>query len=262
MRAFHKKIQAIQELKAWTLSQIDPAHMEKTREQVQSNMLYPNKVYLHHTLGSSQIVETTSAQVIVQQTTSTTAAETETLAADETETISEQFAWGSFLKGKEPLPRTPEIIPHPLSLVFSHPRLQKYQPLFANSPLFISQNALCTFTGDSVQQPGWINGYAKPLHYIAKLPDGRYVLIDTQEAAQVLKRPNSVQQLWLVNHGPLINKPSTSDFQEIEIIAKLLNGDLNFSREQQSHFDAWISPQKHALLQDFATEVLKKKVPR
>ncbi len=258
MSAYHKKIQAIQELKKWTLSQIDPTYMEKTREHVQNNMLYPNKVYLHHTLGSSQIVETTSAQAVVQQKTTTTAANTETFAADETETISEQFAWSSLLKGKDPLPRTPEINPHSLSSVLSHPSLKKYQPLFANTQVHISQNALCTFTGDSVQQPGWMNGYTKPLHYIVQLLNGRYVLIDTQEAAQVLKEPDSVRLLWLVNHGPLIHKPeSAKNFQQIEIDAKLLNGDLDFSEEQQSHFDAWISQQNRVLLQDFATTVLK-----
>ncbi len=246
LSSFRKKIQQIT---AWKL---DLPYMEKTSERIRNHMHYPEKVYLHHQLGTSQIVETTSAE----QTTTTL--ETQTIAADLTETISAQYSWTGFFKDKEPLPRSYEIIPHSLSLVFSHPRLEKYQPLFTKTPLYISQNALCTFTGDIVQQPGLVNGYMKPLHYIAQLPDGCYVLIDTQEAAQILKQPKTVRLLWLVNHGPLIlNTKEPLECKKMELQAKLLNGDLQFTDEQQDLFNATFSLEHHILLKSFVSEILQ-----
>jgi hypothetical protein len=239
--------------KQQSLPQFDPSFLESTREQIQNTMLYPKKVYLHHQLGASQTVETTSSQMVVQQTSATT----ETIAADETETVSTHYAWELFLQGKEPLVRSPEIIAHPLSLVFSHPLLQKYQPLFAKTPLFISQNALCTFTGDTLQQPSWVNGYVKPLHYIAQMPDGRYILIDTEEAELILKEPQRVQLLWLVNHGPLIlngQEKQSLEVKQMELYAKLLGRDVEFTDEQQSLLNASFSKADLSLCKEFNVE--------
>ncbi len=258
MTAFRKKIEAVQQLRDWTLTQIDTTQMVGASEQVQKSMPYPKVVLQNHILDSAQVVETTSNQTVDQQ--ASTVGQQETLAADETETISAQFAWSSVLQGKEPLPRTKEIVPHPLSVVLSHPCLKKYLPLFATSRLHVSQNALCTFTGDSPNQPGWINGYIKPLHYIAQLLDGRYVLIDTDEAGQVLKQPRSVRLLWLVNHGPLIAFTGEDIPNRMELEAKWLNGDQRYNPEQQRLFDA-VPQEGRVLVKEFTQEFYKLYLP-
>ena len=254
MDAFNQKIEKIQQLKDPGIPKIDLATMQKKAGLVQSKMDYPQQVYLNHTLDSSQIVETTSEQMVTGQKMTTTTVQTETVDASETTTLSAQFAWNNFLQGKEALPHSPEITPHPLSKVLSHPQLQKYLPLFEGTLLHISQNALCTFTCDDVSKPGWVNGYMKPLHYIALLLDGTYVLIDSEEAAQILKGYFTVQFLWLVNHGRIDHgqAPIPPELAQVEIHAKLFNKDLEFSKEQQPYLKISL---EHPLLQELRREI-------
>jgi hypothetical protein len=199
--------------------------MKKTKANIQNQMLYPNKVYLNHTLGTSQTVETTAAQMSTNRTTVASNAQAENLAA--TETVSTQYAWMESLRGKVPLKHENNIVPCSPEILLSHPKLKPHRNTFVGSQLHISRNALRTFEGDTQEQPGWMNGYAKPLHYITQLIDGRYVLIDSDEAATVLKKPKSVQLLWLVGHGPLIVNSGwtiSNAFKNMEAQAKLLEG--------------------------------------
>lgn len=232
--SFDKKVADISELISWNLSKINSEEMEKARLRVLSKMPYPKKVLLHQTLDASQTTETTSSQLeeveTTRQTTRTMAVQTQTLATDETETESARYTWTSSLHNKNPLPRTAEIRPHALNLPLSHPYLQErltpeQRQQLNHTLLYISENALCTFEGDTIHQPGWVNGYSKPLHYIAQLPDERYVVIDMQEAEDILQHPEKAKMLWLINHGPLIlsqNMPSHSQMKQIEAQVELL----------------------------------------
>lgn len=234
--SFQEKIAAINALKSWSLSKIDPQAMEITRKRIQSKMPYSKNVYLHHTLDTSQTTETTAAQLTEMKISAqeTTTAQTQTLSTDDTETESSRYSWSSAFSQKTPLTRTCEIEPCSLKGSLSDVRLQKKlgtnKAKFEKTQLCISKNTLCTFDGDTPEHPGWVNGYSKPLNYIAQLKDGRFVIVDAQEAENILKNPESVQMLWLINHGPLIpskNMPSQmSQMKKMEEEVMLLRESL------------------------------------
>lgn len=199
------------EKKAADLFHQDPKSLESDRQKIEQKMSYPETVLMHHALGSCQIVETTAAQLLMAAAVEEVNVQAESV--DQTETVSTQFAWATFLSGKAPLRRTPTIIPHPIS---------RYHPDLAKSPLQISENALCTFTGDTVKRPGFLNGYAKPLHYIAEISPNQFVLIDTQEAAELLDTPSQAISLWLIGCGFLFGRGDPAQMARFEADVKKL----------------------------------------
>ncbi len=258
---FDRKIKEIKTLRAWTLSSIDETAMETARSHIETKMRYPEKVPLHHAASGTQSTEVTSDQSVTHQvsvladTAATTQVETET----ETDTMSLQLAWANTLKGKSPVPHLAEIEPIPIEEIFSHPRLIKFLPLIHRAPLHLSLNSIVTFSGDSKSAPGFVNGYMKPLNYIARLEDGRFVLIDTDEANTLLKA-RSAPLLWLIDGGPLLQAEGTVIPMELyfcEVLAKLLNGDLNFNRQQEQIYTVCFVQTNKPLLDGFIHEVLK-----
>ena len=131
--------------------------------------------------------------------------------------------------------------------------------------MLISQNGACTFEGDTIDHSGWVNGYVKPLHYLFK-KEGKWILIDQGEAEAVLKH-RECETLWLINQGMLISKEGLSNqsfredkrFCQIELMAKLLNGDLLFDELQWNLFASWVKDlgeEKKEILKKFFEEVL------
>lgn len=123
-------------------------------------------------------------------------------------------------------------------------------------------NCIATFEGDSLTQPGFVNGYVKPLHYIAQF-DGNssYILIDTDEAATLLRKRN-VSLLWLIDHGPLIaERTIPSEIKKIEVQAKLLGGNLEMNEDQKQIFNECFALGYKSLLDDFIREILKPLYP-
>jgi len=213
---------------------IENKGLERTGEEIEGRMLYPKQILMNHDNDATQSVETTADQMTVGKS------EQDSHAVEETDTVSVQIASAATLKGKAPVKRVDEIIPVPIQIAFSHERLKKYLPLFDGN-LWISHNALCTVLGDTPEVPGFVNGYMKPLHYVAELADGKYVLIDTQEAEEILNRGILVKALHLVNQGALIGNSELPE--EIERQARILNGDV---RDMQD-----------GLIKDIEEEILK-----
>ncbi len=251
--AFQKKVKAIVEKGIWKLSTIDLEELERKRKAVEENMLYPRKVFFHHAINATQTVETTAEQVATRQAETFTQAEEETEATSESETMGMQFVYVNTLKEKKSIPHKEKITPYSISQIFSHKRLAKYLPLFEGMDLWISENALTTFEGDSPDAPGFVNGYMKPLHYIAGMPDGRLVMIDSQEAAEILEK-REIPFLYLVNQGPIFMKKGAKlpgELKKIEVMAKILNGDLRLNAEQKE-----LMRGKEEMLKQFASEIL------
>lgn len=180
---------------------LDEEKMEEKRESVQSHMIYPQKVIMQNVGESSQVVETTTDQFRVED--QAVEQEKEGVAHYQTETVSTELASSQQLLGKSAIKREKEIVPISFSTILSQEKWQHLLPQL-NENLKISYNALCTFQGDTPDNPGFINGYAKPLHYVVELLDGQHVMIDTQEAEEVLQRIIPAKSLFLIGQGTLM----------------------------------------------------------
>lgn len=193
------------------------------------------------------------------------------IAEAESETINEANQlqlwnmWAQKFVGRRALPHKEEIHGVALKRIFSHPELKRFSPLFQEMDLLISENAACTFEGDSIDNSGWVNGYVKPLHYLVQ-KEGKWILIDQGEAETLLKN-KKCETLWLVNHGVLISKEAlttqsfrnSDSFCKRELAAKLLNGDLLFDKDQWDLFSSWVGgmdEEKKNLLKGFFEKIL------
>ncbi|MBA3239086.1 MAG: DUF3638 domain-containing protein [Parachlamydiaceae bacterium] len=221
---------------------------------IQQKMVYPAKVRFNDDANATQTTEATAEQLnqgiahqellFDLQGEKTTENEAETT----TEATELWSTWASKAFERQPLPHEDKIIPCSIDKIFACNKLQKFLPLFENSPLKVSINGFCTFEGDSVETPGWVNGYVKKLHYIAFLADGDSVLIDQDEAAMLFET-RSCDAVWLVNSGMAFEikvlkegfaiEPETTEFAELELHAKLLNGDLMFNEVQARLIEKW-----------------------
>jgi hypothetical protein len=174
--------------------------------------------------------------------------------------------WATRQAQRTALPYQIELVAHPVKAYFSKAAaLQKFMALFDQSTLYVSFNAAVTFEGDSLQQPGWINGFVKPLNFMAIDPQtSKMTLIDGKEAEKIKVQADR-QILWLVNMGAVTALSqereaallSNPQFSMNEVIAKLLNGDLRFDARQWSCLVGWLTErQLHSLLWEFVEEIL------
>jgi hypothetical protein len=245
-------------------------HIEPITEVIQNKMAYPPEMHISESGEDTQHAQATVEQlgqgieqVVVDILGKETAeAESETV----TDTTQTQLwtNWAQKVNGRRALPHTDTIKAVPASRIFSGGKLKKFSHLFKEVDLHISENAACTFEGETIYNPGWANGYVKPLHYIVQR-NGKWILIDQQEAENVIKNKRC-ETLWLVNEGVLIDKEGQStqsfkddpDFCKREVIAKLLNGDLLFDDVQWKHFVSWFDAlgEERGLLGKFIEEVL------
>ncbi len=213
----------------------DAQEMGERLATLRSRLLFPPKVHTHHAGEGTQIAEVLAEQTAEAEEETFMAAVHETTVEEETDTMA-QNDWATALSEKVPLEHRALIIPHALPDLFAHSKLRKFLPLVQNTQLFISENCFVTVEGDSPAAPGWVNGIMKPLNYIVELDDGRLVIIDAQEATQVLRE--NKRPLWLVNHGLLQGDRPPQKFHELEITAKILGGDLRFSQKQRQILDS------------------------
>ncbi len=242
------------------------AEWERAKEQ----MLYPKEVKLndntqHTSMASAETQTTATKQTTQQQLLNLQAEEQE---EKQVETQSTQLASSlANLLGKQFLPHSDQITFHPLTEVFQHPKLQKFIPLFSDQ-LSISENALVTVQGDSLAMPGWLIGYMKPLHYVLieyqehKLTE--FHICDQLEAAQLCQQKRTKGTLWLINQGVMASfDGQTTDKLKtdpnlalLELQVKLLDGDLNFTEQQETLLKRWLTADKKPLLKQFMQEIL------
>lgn len=247
---------------------------------IQEKMLYPNKILCNGDAEATQVTEATAEQLnqVIATADALLDIHGDATAEQETEATVEATqlwtTWASKLASRKPLPHKNDIQSYPLERLFSHKALMEFLPLFEGIDLQISENGACTFEGDTLKQPGWLNGYVKPLHYIAQGIKGEtgseesdaFTLIDESEAAELLKN-KGCRLLWLVNHGvAYASEEQAKDalqqdtqFSRLELAAKLLNGDLKFDDQQWKLFRSWVdgmSSEKIALLDKFIKELL------
>ncbi len=242
------------------------AEWERAKEQ----MLYPKEVKLNdttqHTSIASAETQTTATQQTTQQQLLNLQAEEQE--EKQVETQSTQLASSlANLSGKQFLPHSNQITFHPLKEAFQHPKLQKFISLFSDQ-LSISENALVTIHGDSLKTPGWINGYMKPLHYVlieyqgAKLT--QFNICDQLEAAQLCQQKRTKGTLWLINQGVMASfDGKTTDKLKadpnlalLELQVKLLDGDLDFTEQQETLLKTWLTADKKPLLKQFIQDIL------
>jgi hypothetical protein len=247
MAAFDAKVKTA--LQSGRLRHGDIETIENKRKEIQAKMDYPLKVFFNHSASDTQAIEVTAQQMVSRQAEAFTQAEQHATETKDSETFGLQLAYLNTLKEKKTVPHQDKIIPHELSKLFTHPRLQKYLPLFEHVPLWISENSFTTFEGDRPDSPGFINGYMKPLSYIALLPDRKFVLIDTAEAANCLREKQRIPMLYLVNQGAIFGEMTIPP--QVELAAKILNGDLEFTPDQKKLLQG-----KEQLLEAFVRKIL------
>lgn len=246
--------------------------IEPAMESIQKKMTYPNEMRISEEGTATQQAQATveqQAQGIEEVLVDVLGQEN---AEQESETVTEAAQlqlwtnWAQKLVNKRALPREEQIVDVPISKLFSNETLKQFSSLFDGSDLSISKNGVCTFEGDSIDNPGWINGYMKPLHYLAQIGD-KWILIDQGEAEGLLKGKAPCKTLWLVNHGVLISEKGLvrgafnedEVFCQRELIAKVLNGDLLFDEPQWKLFCFWVEKmdvEKKRLLKQFFEQVL------
>jgi hypothetical protein len=242
----------------------DSAQLKRERETIKKNMLFPKEVSMNEDPNRTQTTETVAdqQQTEAQDVLLDLSGEKENEKEVEQESIQLWSTWKNQLKGRNPLPHNDLIEPSPIEVLFAHENLNEFLPLFSN--LFISKNGALTFQGDSLESPGWINGYMKPLHYLFHTDDKKWVLIDESEAALVIKEREG-NALWLVNHGFLfsnieINKEDKEtedkEFAILELKAKIVNGDISFDPNQWRTFKEWVNAERYQLLMRFIDCIL------
>ncbi len=252
------------------------AEWERAKEQ----MLYPKEVKLndntqHTSMASAETQTTATKQTTQQQLLNLQAEEQE---EKQVETNSMQLASSlANLSGKQSLPHRNQITFHPLKEAFQHPKLQKFIPLFSDQ-LSISENALLTVQGDSLAMPGWITGYMKPLHYVLIEYQNHEItqfnICDQMEAAQLCQQKRKKGTVWLVNQGVMTSfDGQTTDKLKadpqlanslaiLELQMRLLDGDLNFTKQQETLLKNWLTANKKPLLKQFMQEILLPLHPR
>lgn len=231
------------------------------RGAIQKGMDYPLQTHLISSTAVSQVTETTAEQCCASTGTKESA-HAEAFAEEQNETAAFATTRGDGMwMERRPLPYQEELHFYPLAECFMHATLKKFRPLFADSHLYISANAIATLEGDALQSPGWVNGYIKQLSYLAEVKENTFVLMDHAEAMKRLH--NAKVKLWMINHGPLYNMDhdqqeqvqAHSVFQNMELAAKLLNGDVQFNPCQWEFLTLWLQG-KQSLLKSFLQDVL------
>jgi hypothetical protein len=224
-------------------------HLYELHDQIEKAMAYPTVVHTHLQNGASQITEAASTETETSAQ-STTTAENSSFVCQ----AAQKSYWG-YLNS---------VAVHPLWACFQHAELRDFIPLFQSVDLHISHNAMITFLNDSIHQPGWVNGYMKPIHYLVYL-DEKITLIHSGEAAR-LRNAYPDLWMWLVNFGEIGQQIKMSTEQQeqfrsrimlAEMAAKLLNGDLFFTAAQWNFFTHWLSKEQcHDRLMGFIHKIL------
>lgn len=242
--------------------------IKEDREIIRINMSYPKEVILNNDSNSKQTAETTAEQQNLKEISNDMLLDMQGDKTNEKENENETLIdvtklWSTYIdnnRQRRPLNRYDTIEPVSIHKLFQHKELKDYLSLFKD--LMISKNGAITFEGDSVEKPGWINGYVKPLHYLFQGNDKKWVLIDESEASSVIESKEG-KNLWLVNQGFVSkNKENSLDllqnsqFKMLELEAKIINGDFDFDRDQWNLFIGWIDQKKFMILMQFCEKIL------
>ena len=253
-------------------SKFTPETFEVDVKKIQAAMPYPKRVLLNDDSQATQVAQAASNVNVVASADLLLNVEAqgqgEQVAESQTESNQLWTSWVmNAVSSRTPLPHLPGITSHPVKEVFSHPRLKVHQSLFeVQTPLRLTENSYRTFEGDTLQHPGWVNGYMKPLHYLWIEYTGDTidccVLCDVEDAAYLIQdsRPGT---LWLVNQGVYLSREGKSSadllqdkiFRKYELQAKLLNGDLDLNPQQLADFGA-IYGEKKEQVRAFVESIL------
>jgi hypothetical protein len=233
-----------------------------TYERILKKLLLPEQIQLLALADATQSTEAEAEQETSREVTSDTLSN-----INSHTTLADRESWHAAQHAqRQPLDHLSQVDPVAIKSCFdAAPGLRDFLPLCADCSLEISSNALYTLDGDCAERPGWINGYIKPLHFLAINPNSqRMVLIDEKEADGLLGGTLS-WVVWQVNHGPIVPMDATVQdkllcdlqFQRNELLAKVLNGDLLFNRRQWCALTSWIvTPLLAFTLRSFIDQLL------
>lgn len=230
---------------------------EGTLALIRSGMNYPKMSYFTNNVFATKVSQSQTESMSLEQREQ----ECESQRKAEAFIKGKVETWVNKAMSRPPLNTIESGKFMPLLNFFTHHRLKKFWLLFENAGLFVSEASMTTFEGDSIESPGLVNGFAKPMPYLMFFKD-KVAAFDVEQAAFYIAKKNP--NMWLINHGPLCEHPqqaafeATSSFLHAELAAKLLNGDLCFSHRQQEFFNYWLQ-QDHRrvpMLIDFLNEIL------
>jgi Protein of unknown function (DUF3638)/Type III restriction enzyme, res subunit len=274
-KRYHEKIVKIKAELATSATglgeKFEEASLKAGMKKIQDNMQYSNEVYFNDDANATQTTiaaadQVNNAQADQQMFLNMQAENTgvqDSQNTTEAESTQELSTWASKISKRRWMPHRNEIDLHPIKRLFSHPKLKMFASLFSDVELFISENSVITLEGDSLDAPGWVNGYLKPLHYIFISPKGQQGIIDEDEAT--IKIINQDQgTLWLVNHGVVYSTQELTRekliknqaFVKLELVVKLLDGDFAFDDLQWSILTNWLDANQRKLWLNFIDSVL------
>lgn len=250
----------------------DVRKLYKEMEVIQDGMLYSNLIHYNNDANATQTTFAAATQTNAAQASNQMLVDMqgERVAAEdadhveENETVQEFTSWSGTNTGRKAVPHESQMQLHPLKSIFKHAMMKEYWPIFKGIDLYISQNSVITLEGDSLDRPGWVNGYVKPLHYIYITPKGLHCIIDKEEASQKIKRLEK-GTLYLANQGVVYSTTGLTrvkliqdpNFLKKELAEKILNGDLTLDEKQKEVLINWLDQDQKKLLLKFVETTLE-----
>jgi hypothetical protein len=247
--------------------QYDRKSLLTEMSNIKNKMQYPDKVFFNDDANLTQIAIASATQVNNAQEQMllniTMQEQGEKVIIEETTSTQTMSTWSAKNGNRKWLPHQKEMNVHTISSILHRPKLETFTPLFSGLDLWISENSFITLTGDSLEIPGWLNGYVKPLHYLL-FHDEQSIIIDAEEAAQTIEKRTNEVTLWLINHGVVYStKNDTTEemlkkdsIRQLELATKILDGDLEFNELQWKDLTNWISGHKKLLLEEFIDSII------